>query len=158
MNIFILDENIKKCARYHCDRHVVKMVLESAQMLSAALRLHGWDNGYQITHPNHPCTLWTRASLSNWKWLRKLAKELNSEYKYRFNKTENHRSWDLIQTLPLPPIKDIGLTRFAQAMPKQYKTINPVLAYRNYYLGEKFRIFQWTKRNTPFWIADNSKK
>jgi len=156
MNIFVLDLNISKCAKYHCDRHVVKMILESAQMLSTALRLNGLDLGYQVAHQNHPCTVWTRASLSNWKWLRELAKELNLEYKYRFNKIENHKSWDLIQTLPAPPIKDAGLTPFAQAMPVQYKNENPVLAYRSFYIGEKFKLFQWTKRKTPSWICKNS--
>lgn len=156
MNIFVLDLNIKKCARYHCDRHVVKMILESAQMLSSALRLNGWDHGYKVTHPNHPCTIWTRASLSNWKWLRKLARELNSEYKYRFNKKENHNSWNLIQSLPLPPINDLGLTAFAQAMPEKYKNKNPVLAYRSFYLEEKTSLFQWTKRTTPLWIRNKT--
>ena len=138
MNIFVLDLNIKKCARYHCDRHVVKMILESAQMLSSALRLNGWDHGYKVTHPNHPCTIWTRASLSNWKWLRKLA------------------SWNLIQSLPLPPINDLGLTAFAQAMPEKYKNKNPVLAYRSFYLEEKTSLFQWTKRTTPLWIRNKT--
>ncbi len=158
VNIFVLDLNIKNCARYHCDQHVVKMILESAQMLSTALRMNDMALGYQITHRNHPCTVWSRTSLSNWKWLRKLAKELNSEYIYRFNKTENHKSWDLIKTLPLPPIKDMGLTSFAQAMPQQYKNKNPVLAYRNFYLGEKSSLFQWTKRKAPSWIENKITK
>jgi hypothetical protein len=58
MNIFLLDSNIKKCAQYHCDKHVVKMILESAQILSTVLRLNGVDQGYKTTHANHPCTLW----------------------------------------------------------------------------------------------------
>jgi hypothetical protein len=72
MNIFILDEIPEKCARYHCDAHVIKMILESAQMLSTTVRLSGIDRGYKITHQNHPCTLWTGESLSNWQWLREL--------------------------------------------------------------------------------------
>ena len=91
MNIFILDRNLKKCAQYHCDRHVVKMILESAQLLSTVLRINDIDEGYRPTHQNHPCTLWAGKSLTNWIWLRKLAENLNSEYKFRFNKTTNQK-------------------------------------------------------------------
>jgi hypothetical protein len=83
MNIFLLDSNIKKCAQYHCDKHVVKMILESAQILSTVLRLNGVDQGYKTTHANHPCTLWAGKSFSNWKWLRELASALNKEYRFR---------------------------------------------------------------------------
>lgn len=152
MNIFILDNNIKKCARYHCDRHVVKMILESAQMLSTAARLMGIDHGYKISYINHPCNLWVRGSLSNWKWLRKLAIELNSEYKFRYDKKTNHKSFDLVQSLPVPNIEDYGVTPFAQVMTEKYKHNDPVIAYRNYYIGEKFNLFQWTKRKSPYWI------
>lgn len=86
MNIFILDNDVSKCAMYHCDKHVVKMILESAQMLSTVIRESGIDCGYKITHLNHPCTIWTRESLSNWKWLRNLVEALNQEYKFRFEK------------------------------------------------------------------------
>jgi len=86
MNILVLDNDIEKCAQYHCDKHVVKMILESAQMLSATLRLNGADQGYQVTHKNYPCTKWTRESLSNWKWLKKLATALNKKYKFRFER------------------------------------------------------------------------
>lgn len=153
MNIFILDYDIEKCAQYHCDPHAVKMILESAQMLSTALRANGIDKGYQPTHVNHPCTMWARSSLSNWKWLRLLAKHLNAEYKHRFDKGNNHASWDLIYSLPDPPIEDIGLTPFAQAMPDEYKNQDPVTAYRNFYFGEKKELFRWTKRETPHWIT-----
>jgi len=141
MNIFVLDYNIDKCAKYHCDRHVVKMILESAQMLSTALRLNGIIEGYNSTHINHPCTVWARTSLSNWKWLRDLASKLNSEYKFRYKKHFNHASWDLINSLPHPPIEDIGLTKFAQAMPSKYKNEDTVTAYRHYYIGDKKKYF-----------------
>ncbi len=154
MNIFVLDKNITKCALYHCDKHVVKMILESAQMLSVALRVNGVDEGYQITHLNHPCTLWARKSLSNWKWLCQLASALNQEYKFRFETLTNHKSYDVIQSLPLPKIPDGGLTTFAQAMPEKYKHKNPVTAYRNFYVAEKSHLFSWTKRQSPDWIKD----
>lgn len=152
MNIFVLDSNIKKCAEYHCDKHVVKMILESAQILSSVLRINNINCGYKITHPNHPCVLWTGKSLSNWRWLRELAKALNTEYRFRFNKEKNHKSFDLTQGMPIPRIPDCGLTPFVKIMPEKYQHKNPVNAYRKYYLGEKKAILKWTKRSIPFWI------
>ena len=151
MNIFVLDSNIQKCAEYHCDRHVVKMILESAQILSTVLRVNNIDYGYKITHQNHPCTLWAGKSLSNWKWLRELATALNTEYRFRFVKETNHKSFDLVQKMPNPKIPEVGLTSFVKAMPEKYQHKNPVTAYRKYYVGEKRPIFKWTKRPTPFW-------
>ena len=155
MNIFVLDKNVEKCAEYHCDKHVIKMILESAQMMSAVVRLSGYDTGYKLTHKNHPCTIWARKSLSNYKWLFKLATALNIEYRYRYNKEINHKSYDLIKTLPMPKILDIGLTPFAQAMPEQYRNKNAVKAYRDYYINEKSDFLKWTKRKTPKWIDND---
>ena len=153
MNIFILDNNIEKCAQYHCDKHVGKMILESAQMLSTAVRLTGMNIGYKVTHSNHPCVLWTRKSLSNWIWLQNLTRALNKEYRFRFDTSINHKSYDLIQSLPLPKIQDLGLTSFTQVMPEIYKNHNPVIAYRNYYVGEKNNLLSWNnKRAQPFWL------
>ena len=156
MNIFVLDEEVEKCAEYHCDKHVIKMILESAQMMSAVVRLQGHDKGYKLTHKNHPCTIWARKSLSNYMWLFVLAGCLNSEYRYRYNKKVNHKSFDMIQTLPIPDLPVIGLTPFAQAMPDQYRNKNAVKAYRDYYINEKSSFLTWTKRKTPEWI-DNDK-
>ena len=152
MNIFVLDKNIKSAAEYHADKHVVKMILETAQIMSAVVRISGIDEGYRLTHKNHPCTKWARESLSNYLWLYDLGFWLNIEYRYRFNHNINHKSFDVIDNLPEPNIKDIGLTPFAQAMPDQYKNVDPVVAYRAYYNGEKKHLHKWTKRNIPFWI------
>lgn len=151
MNIFILDENIDKCARYHNDKHVVKMILESAQMLCTAIHESGGDAPYRSTHKNHPCTVWARESLSNWHWLRDLALALNEEYKYRYDKSVDHKSATVIKSLAEPDIPDIGLTPFAQAMPDEYKTDNAVDAYRSYYKGEKAEIANWKGRSKPKW-------
>jgi|TARA_R110000803_G_scaffold10752_1_gene32587 hypothetical protein len=153
MNIFVLDTEIKKCAEYHCDKHVIKMILESVQMMSSVVRLSGYDLGYKLTHKNHPCTIWARKSLANYKWLFKLTEGLNAEYRYRYNKTVNHKSYDMVKTLPMPNIPDTGLTPFAQAMPDQYKSNNAVQSYRDYYLNEKANLLTWTKRKTPAWIS-----
>ena len=131
------------------------MILESAQMLSAVVRLNGHDIGYKLTHKNHPCTIWARESLSNYNWLVRLTRLLNYEYRYRYDKDVNHKSYDLVKTLPTPKIPDIGLTAFAQAMPDQYKNENVVKAYRDYYINEKSNFLTWTKRKKPTWINND---
>ena len=155
MNIFILDRNIKTCARYHADQHVVKMILESAQMLCTVVNRNGGRAPYKSTHPKHPCTLWTGRSLSNWRWLRRLALALNQEYRYRYGTASDHKSARVIQELPFPEIADIGLTEFAQAMPAQYRVPgDAVQAYRRFYIGEKARFAKWTRRRPPRWFTE----
>jgi len=127
------------------------MLTEGVQMLSTACRLFGLDEGYKITHINHPCNLWVRESLSNWKWLRKLVIELNREYRYRYNKDYNHKAYNIAMSLNYPNIEDKGLTKFAQAMPYRYKNKNAIIAYRNYYISEKQHIANWKRRNIPDW-------
>lgn len=150
MNIFILDTNVKKCAEYHCDKHVVKMITESAQMLSTACRLNGINNGYKACYKFHPCSIWTRESLSNWLWLRELVKHLNKEWRSRYHHSRNHKAYDVVKSLPEPKIKDIGLTKFAQAMPDEYRSVDAVDAYRSYYMGDKRHIAQW-RNGEPCW-------
>ena len=152
MNIFVLDNDHKKCAEYHCDKHTVKMILEYAQILSTNVRIvNDCEVGYKITHRNHPCTVWARQSLSNWLWLKKLSFHLNEEYKYRYGHVRNHKSYDVIESLPAPNIPDMGLTPFAQAMPDYCKSDDAVDAYRRYYILEKKDIVNWKKRNLPNW-------
>lgn len=150
MNIFILDTDKTKCAQYHLDRHVVKMILEYAQLLSTACRHTGLDVGYRSTHINHPCSKWVRESKDNWLWLRDLSTELNREYTHRYGKS--HKSYDVIKSLPVPNLPDKGLTKFALAMPDEYKVSDPVQSYRNYYNGGKVKIATWKNRNKPYWF------
>jgi hypothetical protein len=152
MNIFVLSKDLKACAKAHFDKHVVKMILESAQLLSSAVRLSGIDAGYKLTHKNHPCSLWVRESLSNWRWLKSLAHELNEEFKYRFNHINNHKSYDVISSLPEPVIEDKGLTPFVQCLPDTYKSEDTVEAYRSYYIFEKYELAKWTGRSVPDWF------
>jgi hypothetical protein len=154
MNIFVLDQNIEKCAQYHADQHVVKMILESAQMLCTVLNQNGIRAPYKSTHGQHPCTLWAGESLRNWEWLRTLALCLNEEYRYRYDRQTDHSSAAVVMGLPLPPLADRGLTEFAQAMPERYRVPgNAVQAYRNYYIGEKAFFATWTKRDPPRWFV-----
>lgn len=154
MNIFVLDENIQKCAEYSVDKHVVKMVLESAQLLSAAVRMSGIDAGYKLTHKNHPCTKWASESLSNWRWLKSLTFHLNNEYRFRYNKNIDHKSFTVAMSLPEPKIKDIGITKFALAMPDEFRSDDAIKSYRDYYINQKSHIANWTKRNKPYWWKD----
>ena len=155
MNIFVLHRDIRTCARYHTDQHVVKMILEGTQMLCTVLNQNGVEAPYKSTHMKHPCTLWTGRSLSNWMWLRKLTLQLNEEFLFRYRKSINHESASVARELSPPPISDIGLTEFAQAMPDVYKVPgNPVQAYRNFYVGEKWRFATWTRRRTPKWFTE----
>lgn len=152
MNIFILDENPQQNVQSYVDRHVVKMILEHAQMLSTAVRESGIDAGYKSTHKNHPCTKWVRESLSNWLYLRDLTEALHDEWQYRYNHSRIHKSAYVVRSLPIPEIPDIGITPFAQAMPDEFKHPDSIIAYRNYYRHNKQHLFHWTKRSKPTWI------
>ncbi len=153
MNIFILDLNNEFNARYHTDKHVVKMILEHVQLMSTAVRLSGINAGYKATHINHPCSKWARDSLANYNFLYLLTCSLNEEYRYRFKHALNHKSYNMMLTLPKPNLPNKGLTPFAQAMPPQYRNKDAVLAYRNYYVAEKQHLFKWSNRTTPSFIT-----
>ena len=154
MNIFILDTNVELCAQYHNDKHVVKMILESAQMLSTANRSTGLDEGYKATHVNHPCNKWLRESLMNWWWLANLTKALHEEWHFRYGhpSTKFHKSFTVVESLTVPKLPEIEMTPFALAMPDKYKCDDAVTAYRNYYMGDKRDISTWKKREQPEWF------
>jgi hypothetical protein len=154
MNIFLLDKNIAKCARYHCDKHVIKMILEYAQILSTVCYLNGIETIYKPTHVKHPCVIWAGKSIQNWRWLKRLAAALNAEYRYRYRTSKDHRAFQVIQDLSEPNVPSLGLTSFPQAMPIQYRIAeDPVQAYRNYYIGAKSKFAVWTRRRIPHWFA-----
>ncbi|WP_236869942.1 hypothetical protein [Candidatus Bandiella numerosa] len=156
MNIFYLDDDIAKCAQSHADSHVIKMILESVQILCTALFINGVEAPYKPTHKKHPCTLWASESLSNWLWLKDLTIELNKEYKFRWNKKSDHLSYSVMASLNLPRgfIKDIGITQRPQAMPDIYKVKDdPLSAYRKYYTIGKRSLHRYTNRKPPFWLG-----
>lgn len=156
MNIFVLDKRIEKCAQYHCDQHVVKMILESVQMLCTALNKKGFTTPYKSTHVKHPCVLWVEESFDNFSWLQKLAIALNTEYRFRFEKDSDHKSIIVLNEISNYKYDKRGLTEFSQAMPDIYKVPgNAVKAYRQFYLGEKMRFAKWTKRSIPKWAHEN---
>lgn len=151
MNIFWLDTDLRKNAEALCDKHINKMIIESAQMLSTVNRLNGLDEGYKLAHQNHPCTKWVGESLYNWKLLKLMAYHMNEEYYYRYLKP--HASYEIIKRLHEPAIKDIGLTTPPLCMPDKYKTENIIEAYRNYYMGDKSDIAKWKHSEKPEWFT-----
>ena len=149
MNIFVLDENPAIAATYACDKHVVKMILESAQMLCS---VHPEGTApYKRGFYNHPCTRWVRESSDNYEWLIQHAYALCDEYSVRYGKI--HKSEEVIEWCDTnrPELPEIGMTPFAQAMPEEYKNDDAVEAYRAYYLGEKTAFAEWKNDNVPFW-------
>jgi len=153
MNIFILDNDIKTCAQYHCDQHAVKMILESVQILCTALNKKGFATPYKSTHANHPSVLWAEESYDNFLWLSDLTLELNKEYKYRYDKHSDHKSIAVLSEISNYSFASMGLTTFPQAMPDQYKVADDaVSAYRNFYRGDKAKFAKWTKRAPPEWF------
>lgn len=152
MNIFILDEDPILAARDQCDKHVVKMVLESAQLLCSP-----FDSGtapYKRTHYNHPCSKWAQASSENFDWLALHALALCEEYTYRYkkiHKSEKVINW-CIENKFILSFANKSRTAFALAMPDKYKSGNAVESYRAYYSGEKATIAVWNKtRKPPLW-------
>lgn len=158
MNIFVLSLQIIECAMFHCDQHVIKMILESAQILCTTCWLSGGKAGYRAVLEKHHCNKWALESLSNWRWLRSLAIALNDEYKFRFKKNTDHKSIEIINQLEEPNIEDKGLTPFAQAMPDEFKNPDAVVAYKNYYAGSKYRFSTWKNREIPQWYIELRKK
>ena len=152
MNIFILDTDIEACAKFHCDQHVGKMVLESTQILCTALNKKGIDTPYKSTHVQHPSVLWAEESLDNFRWLVQLGHALNKEFCWRFDRSNDHASVAVLSSIQEASFESKGLTEFPQAMPDKYKVPgNPVVAYRAFYIGEKSSFATWKKRETPDW-------
>lgn len=180
MNIFYLHFDPKICAQYHCDKHVVKMIIEYAQLLSTAHRildgrqyLDLTNNGrrikrwklddhrepilYKASHVNHPSGVWVREEFSHYQWLWNLASELCQEYRHRYGgeKDKQHKTSLVIQKLSFAPdnITRNGLfTEPPQAMPTDAKIPgDSISAYRNYYKMYKTRFATWKNREIPEW-------
>jgi len=154
MNVFVLDVDPVTAAQQQCNKHVVKMVLESAQLLITALPPD--TTRYKHTHFNHPCSKWVRSSLSNYKWLAVHAFALCEEYTRRYNRV--HVTQEIIEQCvnTTPDLSDVGLTLFARAIKEPWKTqtadLDIVEAYRRYYIGDKARFARWAPRaSAPAW-------
>jgi hypothetical protein len=188
MNIFVLDKNPKLAAQLQCDKHVVKMIVESAQMLSTAHRMldgyaekrpsksgkrtinywvHPNENLentlYKAVHHSHPCTVWTMESIANYIWHYNHFVSLCDEYKYRYGKV--HSTDKLLRdVLVTPPmnIKEDGMTQFKLAMksnPECMYPEDPVKSYRMFYETKQERFtMSWTGRSIPEWFNVRSQK
>lgn len=163
MNIFVLDTDPLLAAQYHVDKHIVKMPLETAQMLCTAHHLleSPFEVPYKPTHKNHPCTLWVCQETANYLWLCELGMELCIEYTYRYEK--RHKCQDVIeQCHKYVPHSQVypnlisyqDHTPFAQAMPEYFYDDDPVVAYRQYYALGKKHLHSWKKRDTPEWLRE----
>lgn len=156
MNIFFLDLIPRTSAAYHCDKHVVKMCLEYAQLLSTAIHVNSPELAkslplYKKTHENHPCAIWARYSEWTFLHLLELAEELGKEYTKRYGKV--HKSIEtVIWNLEIPKFDNTGWIDPPQCMPDQYKCENTVQAYRNYYNGDKARFAVWKYTKQPEWF------
>ena len=158
MNIFYFSDCPIESAQAQPDKMLVKMPLETAQMLSTAHRVLDGDeyadaNGlYKTAYKNHPCTIWARESSSNYFWLYLHFVALGNEYTYRYDKT--HASITKLQE-PLAKVPSSivqgEMTSLAQAMPEQYKDSDSIKAYRDYCINEK-HYAKWEKRrDKPTW-------
>ena len=145
MNVFYLDEDPVVAAQYQCDRHVVKMILESAQLLSTAHRVLDGDEGadshslYKATHKNHPSAIWCRANVHNYNWLYKHFMALCVEYSYRYGKkhlSETKLAEPLFFHPNGIPLYD-NFTAPTPAMPDEYKCDTSLKSYRYYYANAK---------------------
>jgi hypothetical protein len=152
MNIFVLDYNPVKAAQFQCDKHVVKMPLESAQILCSAFSIG--IAPYKRTHYNHPCSVWTRKTKNNYVWLIQHGLALCDEYTYRYGK--NHKSRQVIlwcqKNMRQLKFDSEGKTHFVLCFDNKYKIGNAVESYREYYRAEKSQIAKWAKsRLRPNW-------
>lgn len=171
MNIFALSPLPSIAAQFHCDNHVNKMLIESAQMLSTAWHVVAPDElkinqagDWTIAHsgmkiykpftPNHPCNKWVRECRENYFWLMLLAKHLAKEYTKRFGKV--HATQRIVEALEQPPNALPSIvcgTSHVQCMPLIYRKLNnPIDAYREYYRIEKVTFAKWTNTEVPYWF------
>lgn len=164
MNIFILARDPDQAAKYQCDKHVPKMLLEAAQMLCNAFP--DGEAPYKRTHYNHRCSRWARETPENFQWLLRHAWALAEEYRFRFGRmhaTEAVLFWvghawkdDDDYQLPSPEIQSyrLGLTPNAISGTNmdRYRGGGAVASYRRYYAAEKARFAKWERgRSAPPW-------
>lgn len=165
MNIFVVDESPEISAISLLDKHIVKMPLESLQMMSTIADYLGFDSPYRPVMLNHPCTIWARESKQNFLWLWEHAGSLCEEYTSRYGKTHKceltmndyNPSWmNVVEKLP-----DKGLTPFAIAISdtmlcrkiEGFDDLSEVDKYRQYYIHDKRRIATW-RQNKPDWFVE----
>ncbi len=181
MNIFILDNDPVIAAQMQCDKHVVKMIVESAQMLSTVhrmldgkmerrlsksgkVRVQYWklkddreDVLYKACHFNHPSTIWTRESMHNYRWHYKHFVALCDEYTHRYGKVHatDKKLRKALERLPDNiPVKKMTPFRLAMKSNPECMFEDPIKSYRAFYKTKEARFSMvWTKREVPTWFA-----
>jgi len=161
MNLFWLDRCPRLAAEYHCDKHVVKMTLETAQILCSALDRLGVRGRpfYSPTHTNHPCVIWATTSADNWQRTLNLFIALGYEYEYRYDRAHASSSLlpELVCAMPYVlhgfPLE--GDTPPPQVMPDRLRGADYVTSYRRYYREIKARdmVLTWKRRSPPAWVS-----
>jgi hypothetical protein len=144
MNIFATSSCPIESAKALDDKRVIKMILESAQLLSSAIWLNGGKGPYRLTHANHPCTIWVRTSKANYNWLLTHYKALLNEYTNRYSKT--HKCASLLTTL----------TEGANYLPND--TLNPFVnctSYKELDIHTAYKLYlndKWdSAKRSPTW-------
>lgn len=174
MNLFILDECPLQAAKYNCDSHVCKIILEATQML--ALSHQHLQRPFTPDAPrklleglylprgvsNHPVSRWARATYGNYIWTAEHAVALCEEYTLRYGRTHatEHITLWLLDNPPMErdlalPINRQPLTQFVQAMPDECKQSCPIQAYRLYYRAHKRHIAKYRLGNAPHWFLES---
>ena len=162
MNIFFLDTTPDTSAKYLCDKHIPKMLLESCQMLSTAVQKYTdrIDELYKPAYPKHPSTIWAGTTRHNFVWLLEHGLEIDYQYWIRYKKKhKSSRILDLIvekgMDKVLPRSNTEWITTPPQCMPDEYKHEDYITAYRNYYKGAKRYFAKWDKlNNKPDWWTE----
>ena len=160
MNIFAIegDEATGKIDWYQSGRtqdnlRTVKMLLESTQLLSTAMHLNGMQGCYKPNHLKHPSTIWTAESSDNWVNLYIHAMALNQEYEERFGKEHKckARLAEMQSSVDLKKFSSSATTPLRLAMPDEFKSLNPVKSYRDFYSTKpKMR---YPKDKIPGWFS-----
>lgn len=159
MNIFYLDEDPINCAKYLCDQHLRKMIVETAQLLSNC-----WPEDiapYKRFGYNHPCSKWAQYNRKHYVYLVELFHNYLGEFEYRFNK--GHKCAELNFSVAAFGWFDKNFEAFQkppQVMPAMHVDSSTVVAYRNYYRDkmtewqsrDKKIIPKWTNRAVPGWL------
>ena len=177
MNIFYLSENPEQSAKWHCDKHVLKMIIEYAQLLSTAHRMldgeevkvlsntgkqmvtqyklsdYRENHLYKCAHINHPSNIWVRSSKDHYIYTMELWNNLNREYTERYNKVHVtfKKLCQYLNQLPNNIDKNVGFQEPPQCMPDDCKEISAVKAYRKFYKAHKREFATW-KNGTPTWF------
>ena len=180
MNIFYLHENPIQNAKWHIDKHIVKMPIEYAQLLSTAHRLLDGEmylgktaNGrnikrwrldderedilYKASHINHPSAIWVRESIENYYQMFKLYMATLAEFTNRYGKIHGASKPSVFLMRPPLNIPCVKKTEIPQCMPDYCKVKgNPIKSYRNYYINEKEIFATWKNNEIHQWFKMTS--